>query len=235
MSKFQIDLNNYEHLLDLFENDKQLFADNIRSILLHLDNALKNGRLQASKEVYKMPYMKMMNDVMDAFFEVEGIVRQHSNEAEKHGLRALQYDMHPLAIFTNDAPVYDIQGNNISPREYMRQDLFDIKNWLYSLFYGARFVSWGELSTYLSLGKHELIDALKTANLKHLLDIQPALNYQKENGITEGKLIPGAGLFDGGDNATKNLDRCPACGSEEWNKDHEKYSFCPKCRLGGLK
>lgn len=234
MSKFQIDLTKYPALHLMAEQDKEGFIKTLSSVITHIDRALADDRDMKAREYYKMSYTDMINDIMDVFFDFEGIVQEHHNNAEKEGLRALHEDIHPLAIFTNNAPVYDAQGNNISPQKWIEQDKFDLKNWLLALFYGARFVSWKELAEYLSLGEYELMDVLKARNFNELAKIQPALQYQEDQGIPVGKLIAGTGFFDGGNETSKPLESCPACASD-WNTKHEKYAFCSECRLGGKK
>lgn len=231
MSRFQIDLENYPALFEIFNEDKQEFADILKTTLDNINHAAETGRMDIAKDVYKRNYEDMIVEVMDAFFDTNGIVEKHKNKAEKEGLRGLGMNIHPLAIFTNDAAVYDAQGKRITP------DLenFNLKDWLYSLFYGARFVSWQELAEYITLGEYELIDVLKARNFEQLAAIQPALQFQEDNGISKGKLIAGTGLFDGGSGASKELENCPACDSVEWNIVNSKYAYCPKCSLGGLK
>lgn len=232
--KFQIDLNNYPHLKQLFEVDKEEFAETLKATIKHIDTAIKENRNKVSQQIYKENYVKLMEKIMNAFFKPEGIINKHHDYAEREGLQGLGANIHPLAIFTNNSPVYNAQGHNISPAEWILQDDFNIEDWLYALFYGARFVSWQELAKYLTLGEYELIDVLKARNLKQLAHIQPALQYQKENGIPEGKLIAGTALLDGGDKTTKKLEKCPACGGE-WIASHEMYVYCRECTLGGRK
>lgn len=234
MSKFQIDLRNYPELLKLFDEDRTKFGSTMSKLLIQTDQALEKGRFDHAARIYKMGYLDMMQALSDTFFDVEGIAQKHHSKAEIEGLKGLGGDLHPLAIFTSNAPVYNADGENMAPKEWLQMDYFNLKDWLYALFYGARFVSWHDLAEYLMLGEYELIDALKVQNLEHLLDIQPALRYQKINSIPTGKLIPGTGLFSGGDSATRFTDKCKACNSE-WHTEHPKYGYCSKCRLGGLK
>ena len=227
MSKFAIDLNNYPNLKTLFTNDKQEFARILKAMLLHIDSAIAAKHLKTTEEVYKMDYIEMMFTLMETFLNYEGIVQQHGNPSEKEALSGLKHDIHPLSIFTNNTTVYDVQGNLVSPYEHIQQDRFNLKNWLYALFYGARFVSWKELAEYLNLGKYELIDVLKARNIQQLLPIQPALKYQDENDIPQGKILEGYGLFDCG---TTSEENCPACSSSLHT--HENIKYCKECRAG---
>lgn len=192
MSKVNLNLENYPELSNLFANNKEEFSRVLKGIMTHADMALEE-RFDYAKEVYKMDYLEMFEAVMDTFYDVSGIADQHHNDAEARGLTHLGPDLHPLAIFTNGATVYNSSGENVTPAKWIEQDEFDLKNWLYALFYGARFVSWKELSEYLSLSKYELVDALKAHNFQSLKDLQPQLQEQKEKGIPVGKLIPGTG------------------------------------------
>lgn len=234
MSKIQLNLENYHYLQQLYNHNQQLFAATLKQTMEHMDRAIGAGRFDHAKNVYGRTYLNMLNEVMDAFFDTAGIADKHHHNGEKEGLKALKEDLHPLAIFTNEAVAYDVKGRVVTPGEWIQQGDFDLKDWLYGLFYGARFVSWHELATYLSLGKYDLIDVLKVQNFKSLAKLQPALAFQKDNGVPQGKLIPGTGILDGGDETTRLLDSCPACGGE-WNIEHRAYAYCEECSLGGLK
>lgn len=196
MSNVKLRLDDYPNLKKLLINNQELFKEVLQGAMQHMDNAAASGRFEYSEEIYKRSYLQMLNEVMNAFFNPEGIAEQHYNESEKAGLRALGPNLHPLAIFTNGAKVYNAKGENISPKEWLGQDEFSLENWLYALFYGARFVSWKELSEYLSLGKYELVDVLKAHNFENLKHLQAELQKQEEKGIPKGKLIPGTGELD---------------------------------------
>lgn len=231
-----LDLEPYPQLKKAYLSNPERFAYFLRGALKHMEKVLETERDLISPKVYKLPYLEMMEQVMDTFFEPEGIADHHYNKHEKKGLKSLGYDLHPLAIFTDNASVYNAEGERVTPREWidLQDDDFSLKNWLYKLFYGARFVSWGELSEYLSLGKYELVEALKLANYEHLARLQPALDFQQQYNIPVGKLIPGTGILDGGDELTKHHDQCPACGND-FNTTHDKYGYCNQCGIGGLK
>lgn len=235
--KIELDLKNYPSLQQLFDQDKEQFGALLKGILVHANEAVASNRIKDSQEIYNLPYMLMVDEVMQAFFEPEGIADYHYNKQERNSLRALRFDLHPLAIFTNNAVAYNAQGEVVTPGEWldMRDENFSIKNWLYKLFYGARFVSWQELSEYLSLGKYDLVEALKLANYKQLASIQPALRFQEQQGIPKGKILPGLGLLDGGDETTKLHHVCPACEQNTWDMTNETYAYCTSCGLGGLK
>lgn len=166
--KINLELDNYPELQHLFQEDKEYFSHVLKNTMMHTNDALKENRIQTAKDVYKMDYFQMVDDVMDTFFDTDGIAEQHHNNAEAEGLKSLGISLHPLSIFTDNSPIYNTKGDNISPKKWIEQDDFDLKNWLYALFYGARFVSWKELADYLSLGKFDLIDVLKTRNFEQL-------------------------------------------------------------------
>lgn len=229
MSRIELNLDNYPALQNLYETSQQEFAAKLKTTMLRLDEAVALNRFQTVQDLYDMDYLVFLDQLEKAFLDVNGIVQQHHNKGEQEGLAALGTDLHPLAIFTRDAPVYDAQGNNVSPHHWIEQDKFNLKDWLHALFYGARFVSWKELATYLSLGQHDLIDVLKARNFKELAAIQPALAYQEQHGIVKGKLIPGTGFFDCG---IGNGDIwCPACKENKLNSKNP-IAYCKVCRAG---
>lgn len=196
MSKIALDLTKYPALERLFIDDQKQFGDTITKLLQHVEKAQIHKKFEYAERVYKMNYLDMLGELSETFFDPSYIAEQHHNEAEKEGLKGLKEDLHPLAIFTNKAPVYNAKGENISPQEWMQLDKFDLKDWLYALFYGARFVSWQELAEYLTLGEFELIDVLKARNFKQLAHIQEQLQQQKDKGIPQGKLIAGTGRLE---------------------------------------
>ena len=199
MKRIEVEITKYPSLHRLFVEDKQEFARIFNAMLTHADHALSNKRFENSDKYYKMDYIDMVNDVMDTFFDLEGLAGKHPVKAEKEALKYLGHNLHPLAIFTNNAPTYNAKGENVSPGAYLEENDFNLKNWLYSLFYGARFVSWQELSEYLTLRQYDLIDVLKARNFEQLAAIQEDLQTQENKGIPKGKLIPGTGKLDLGE------------------------------------
>lgn len=232
-NKIAIDLNNYPKLEQLYKEDAPRFAASLKHVLEHVENALDTGRFEQSERVYKTNYLELMNTLLDTFFIVHPIAEHHKNAAERQGLKGLNEKLHPMAIFTNNAEVYNAKGEKITPQEWMPIDVFNLKDWLYALFYGARFVSWSELAEYLTLGQYDMIDVLKLRNFNELVEIQPALEYQKSKRITVGKLVQGTGFFDAG-LLHDNIEKCPACRNDSWIKT-DVYAYCEKCRLGGKK
>lgn len=228
----KIDVDNYPAFKEIMQKDTEEFTELLKNTFTHVDKAVKEGHYERSKELYKMEYIEFLETLSDAFFKFNGIVNQHANHAERVGLSGLGEDIHPLAIFTNDVPVFDAHGRNISPYEWIPLDQFDLKNWLYALFYGARFVSWKELAEYLTLDKYDMIDVLKANNFKQLQKIQPALAYQDKQGITKGKLIAGTGYLECG---SRYHEICPACEKGVLDHRHSSYSNCPECSAGFIK
>src|SRR5690606_34991228 len=108
--------------------------------------------------------------------------------SERNALRSLGSDLHPLGIFTNDAVVYDARGNRVGPQACLLTGSFNLKDWLYSLFYLARFIPLRDLANAMLLEQYELIDMIKVRNFEKLAKIQPALDFQKQNDIPVGKL-----------------------------------------------
>jgi len=232
MEELKIDLANYPHLQELSGTDVERFGKLIRTLIMSADKAVANKRLETSKQIYKMEYEDLLLAIADTFFNPPAIVEQHANQAEQVGLSYLDEDIHPLTIFTNNTPVYNVRGEIVSPDKWIPLDDFNVQDWLYALLYGARFVSWKELAEYLTLGKYDLIEVLKARNFKQLQKIQPALNYQDKRGITKGKLIQGTGYIECG---SKYHEICPACEEGIINHKHSRYSYCPKCSAGFIK
>lgn len=224
-----LDLKNYPHLRELYMADPERFGHILKAVFQHIDHALEDKRFQQAKRIYKMDYIQMMFDVIDTFFNFQGIVNQHGNPAERDGLTSLGEDIHPLGIFTNNVAVFDVNGRQVDPHEWISLEDFNLKDWLYALFYGARFVSWKELAEYLTLGQFELIEVLKARNFEQLKKIQPALHYQEKQGITVGKLIQGTGFLYCGDETHKT---CPACEVGIIEHAPKTYSFCNNCFAG---
>lgn len=228
-TKVQLNLEKYPNLKKVYYEKPNQFKDLLQGAMQLVDEAIEKKHTVHAENVYNQEYMEFTRTVMEAFFNTDKIAEKHHNKAEVNALKELKEDLHPLAIFTNDAPVYDARGKNMAPSEWINQEQFNLQDWLYSLFYAARFVSWKDLADYLTLNQYDLVEQMKVQNFDHLASIQPVLEYQEKHGIPKGKLIKGYGLFDCvTDEEVKS--ECPSC--HKVVVANKNIVYCPSCRGG---
>ena len=127
----------------------------------------------------------------------------------------------------------DAEGNkvNFESKFALKEKEFDVKSWLHGLMFYSYYCSLPDLARYLALQDYNLVDEERHKNIAKLVQIRPALNYQKQIGILPGKLIPETGFFECG-NEPITANHCPAC--QVPGKIHvlEDISVCTHCYAG---
>lgn len=225
--RIPLDFNSYPSLWELFQEDKERFAALLKTTMTTLDQSVKRGDLKVSEKTFNVPYEELMEQLIDAMFEYEGIINNHKNEAERESMKGLAHDINPIAVLTGNAFALDSKGNHVPADQWASAT--DIKTYLQSVLYGARFVPLHELAEYLSLGEYEMVDVLKARNFESLAEIQNVLEWQERKGIVKGKLVNGLGLFDGGE--LTETEYCPICKENELQEFLDKY-VCNTCKAG---
>lgn len=225
--RIPLDFNNYPSLWKLFREDKERFAALVQTTLRTLDSSVKRGDLEVSDKSFNMPYEDLLLSLIDAMFEYEGIINNHKNEAEREAMKGLAHDINPIAVLTGNAYALDTKGNHVPADQWSSTQ--DIKSYIQSVLYGARFVPLADLAEYLTVGEYELVDVLKARNFDSLASIQNTLRWQEQRGIVKGKLIDGLGLFDGGE--IEEMERCPICREHEL-KEFLEIHTCKACKVG---
>ena len=217
-----INLDNYKNLLNLARKDTQRAHDLIQGVL-----DLINSHYKDIEEATHMEAEKFLLETVLAFIDYEGIVANHPNEGEAKLMRLLKHENNPVrAMFDGEIDVYDVNGDRIKKREFFGSSSY--KEWLQSLLYMGRYVSYKQLGEYLALNEFHLIDNIKNEHIEQLLSIQPALKYQELNGITVGKFKEGTGFFDCGESEIDTV--CLACEDDRQIIKNEENLYCLACK-----
>jgi hypothetical protein len=230
--KIAVQMEDYPHLLDLANNDKEKFLQLFKATFTMLDQAAEQKHLEASETFFGMPYQEFMKDILTAFFDHAGIMSFHPNKATGEALSDLYgHAVNPLHAALMETDLLDAEGNKISFIEKfgINENDMDIKTWLQGLLFYSYYCSLTDLAKYLALKDYDLVDEEKHKNIAKLLQIKPALAYQKQIGVLPGKLIPLTGFFDCEDSKGESL--CPACQTEELQR-LGNLKVCNHCYAG---
>lgn len=232
MSKvIPVDLEKYPSLVRLVQQEGQKkFQELMHSLFRIADNAVERGDIEVSKKYFKLPYHIVIREILDAFFDIKGIMEQHG-ERYAHDLANIYgHAIHPLHAAITGERLNDREGNNVTFREKygIGEEEFTIKHWLQGLLFYSYYMSLGDLARYLSLNKLVMAEEEKKKRLERLIKIQPALNFQAENGIPIAAMIPGTGFFDLAVAAENVNEICPACKNKQIDDlgDLKACRFC---------
>jgi hypothetical protein len=224
----KLDLSKYPYLQHLAQSDKEQFVKIMQTYHDMAENAaMTNFDPDLIKRTFDMSWNDFVRLLHDVFFDYKGIVRQHHDPQEAKAMRILGIENHPLSVFLGESPAYDAKGEPITLQEYTTAE--DITDFFQSMLYGLRYVSSRDLAHYLMLGEFDLINNLKMQNVEKLLDIQPALQFQKEHDIPIGKRLKGTGFFYIRKHNLVHTDLCPACKSRTLYQ-YENHIYCESCK-----
>jgi hypothetical protein len=229
--KIPVNLENYPTLLDLANNDKEKFLQLFKATFTMMDTAAKHKHLEASEDFFGMPYHEFMEEVMSAFFDHAGIMAFHPNKTTGESLSDLYgHAINPLHAAFMETDLLNAEGEKVSFEQKfgLKETEMSVRSWLQGLMFYSYYCSLPDLSQYLSLKDYDLIDELKHKNIAKLLQIKPALAYQKQIGVLPGKLVPFTGFYEC--ESTKE-DLCPACQTEELQK-LGNLKVCNHCYAG---
>ena len=230
--KFQIDLENYPYLLNLFQFNKESFAREVKYLLDNAKNITEmkenqeffdffHGYDEKSKEAFRLNTMDLVKSFLNAFFDYEGITAHHPNKEEAELLKYLDHENNPLSIFTGYTVVRDSEGKQITRQEFLGKDM-SFTDFLQGLLYAARYLNHTEYVKATALSRYDLVEAMKHDRIIELMKIQPALEYQKLNNIVIGSRKEGTAFFDCG-NSDTNI--CPLTKQEMLEDEKGYYSL----------
>ena len=211
-------------------------ASLIREFLKIMDEAVKKKYTRVSEEYFGRPLPVLVQELLEGVMDLREILSQD----ERMGERIYElwgYDYHPLTAATGNAPEElvprDRDGKEISYEQKfgMKPGEFSVKYWIQGLVFWNAFCSLKDLARGMELDDTLLGSAL-AANVGRLLDVQPALRIQKNNGIAMGTLIPGTALFDTGIPAHQVDENCLACHFQDTLFEMKQAIGCKQCRAG---
>lgn len=232
MAKFAIDLESYPKLHDLYKKDQKEFVNLVRHVLENaflFDEIRKKDAFfkwfeqydEKSKKAFGIPAMQLTKEILEAFFDYKGIVAHHPNKEEAELLEVLEHENNPLSIFTNRTVVRDSEGREITKVEFLGKEM-TFKDFLQGLLYASRYLNHAEYIKATAIGRYDLVEAQKQKQFMELMKIQPALEYQKLNGLVVGSRKEGTAFFDCG-KAESNI--CPITKKEMLEDDEGYYSL----------
>lgn len=233
--KIPVNLENYPALLELANQDKEKFLQLFKSTFTTLDRAAQLKHIEASETFFGMSYNRFMAEVMDAFFDHAGIMKFHPNMSIGASLSDLyEHAVNPLHAAFMETDLLNAAGDMVSYEEKfgLKEEELNVKSWLHGLMFYSFYCSLPDLAKYLSLNDYDLVDEEKHKNVGKLLQVKPALAYQKQIGILPGKLIPRTGFFDCGD--YHGGEDCISCQLPNTLHEHkiEEIMFCDYCFAG---
>lgn len=211
-----IDLNRYHYLRRKFEKDPNGFKKIMQTTLKLMDNSLRDQYDEISSKYFKLPFYEVLPELVEAFFDTKGVVDTLPRGSTEYLFSLYKHALHPLhAAMASPKELEDrLTGEKIDFKEQYFSDErnFSIKKWLQSLLFFSYYTNVGDFAKALVLDQATIINSLQETYSYRLIQLQPALNKQKENDILPGTLIPGTGFFDVGMMVNEvESDDCPTC------------------------
>lgn len=229
----QLDLDKYSHLQKMVADRPQEFKDLLQKTMSLLNRAEGKGWVDSSYKNFHYTFSSVVEAVVEALYDFDGLARQHHNPTEKEVLKIVGYLNNPLAVLGGNATPREVNGEAITLNEFSGQSDLDLKKWFQQLFYSARYLSHKDLIKYLLLGDFDLVEMERAGHIRELIRIQPALRFQKDHDIPIGTRINRTSFFLVGEGSLSD-NRCPACDGELKARIDQKYKYCETCR-GGIK
>lgn len=230
--KIPINLENYPSLGKLSEEDKPQFLQLLKSVFKIIDKSVESDFHVISKEYFGLELQDLIGEILGAIFDHKGIMEHLPNQENAHMLSNMYgHTLNPLHAAFSKQGMQDQAGNHVSFEEKfgVRERDFTVKKWMQGLLFYSYYCSLPDLAKSLALNDYDMVDAGKHENIARLIEIRPALNYQKQIGILPGKLIPETGFFDAGD---LKEDNCRACQVPDTLFDLGAITVCTECRAG---
>lgn len=225
--KIPIDMTKYPALQNMGKEVMPLVSET----LSFLDLAVQKGWHEATKEYFERDLQTFIKEVTGAFLDYEGINSHAANKAEAKVLSdELKYATNPLYVALGKEGGYD------ASLKFGLEKGFDLKNWVSAMLYLGRYYNYPDLTRGLDLNGYELLETEKYKHIEKLIEIQPALRYQRDNEEAgfPGQLIEGTGFFDCGREPEHWEGVCPACKmpTHEKTEEFKEYIACFSCKAG---
>lgn len=232
--KVPVNLDKYSALKRLAEEDKDQFLQILKGVFTTMDVMVREGYHEVAEEQFGIPIHELTDQLLQAMFDHRGMLKLMPNQENAAFIsESYQHALNPLAAAFDATDLKDRSYKPVSFEEKFGIDKkkFTVKDWLQSLMFYSYYGSMGDLASYLFTEDHTLFDNEKHENIDKLIDIRPALAYQRAIGILPGKLIPGTGFFTCGD-ATDTLV-CPACQTRRPLLPLDtSTTVCTECKAG---
>lgn len=223
-----IDMTKYPHLKKMGKDAGPI----VSGVFAALDRHVASGHHKVSEEYFGVGLQELTEQLLSAVFDYEGIMSFVPDKEQGKALAALSgHTLNPLhAAFTKTS----LMNHDTSPATFeekfgLKEDEYSIKHFFQSLLFYSYYCSLSDLAAYLSTNDYSLLDEEKYENIGKLIDIRPVLQYQKAIDITQGKLVPGTGLFECG-KIPEGTETCPACKVPNTLHDLGEDVICESCK-----
>jgi hypothetical protein len=213
----------YPYVADLLAKDPQAF-------MKYLDELMSLGNTMLKQEESGKPFtistIEACNLFIEVFFNPGMIAKQHPNKEIGEAFATMEKELHPLNAFLGKSKTYDFKGNHISHNQFTNANT--VKEFFQSYLFNLRFMNIADLTKAFMLDNSDLIDSTRYGNIKELILIQPALQYQMKHNLQPLKYIEDTGFFNCG--STEEII-CPSCKADTL-KEFGTFKGCMNCKGG---
>ncbi|MEV2907578.1 hypothetical protein ABNF65_02765 [Paenibacillus larvae] len=223
-----MDLKKYPNAAKLYKSNPEAFQERLDKALSLIEKFYDEEN--HSLELFGIGAIEAAEVFCKAFFNPKGILKFYPEKDYAKALEELGPDLSPAAIFSDRVKLYDTSGNRIDRKDFTKEET--LEGLFQSIMYAMRFLPANDLTSALLINDVELYGVARFRKLQELLDIQPALNYQKSTNRIIGKRISGTGFYDCGIlKHEQAFVECPACHTAHLEKFGE-YAVCRTCKAG---
>lgn len=224
-----IGLKNYPNIRKYLEETKGDTLPLVKHLQL-LDTIFENGDHIKAEKVLGMSINDILRETYEAHFDYRGITKNSDNYVEAELLAVLELENNPLSVLTGGKQTRDLEGNEISLENFTGMPYVNFKRHLQKFLYSMKYLNHKDYVNYLMLGKHDLMQVDRNKHIEQIIQIKPALSYQRKQGLPVGFFLDGTGFFDCGEMDLSKLEYCPACSmGARWHLI-EDVGYCLECK-----
>ena len=231
----KVNLENYPAIKELSKEDKDAFLKMFKGIFNTMELMISKGFHKDSERYFKMPLHELAEQLLLAMFDHRGILDSLPRQGNADTISETQGHMvNPLYSAFSGTELYDKAFNEVSFEEKfgLKKEEFTVKTWLQGLMFLSYYGSMEDIGKYLAADEYDLFEEEKHKNIAKLVEVQPALNYQKSLGYLAGRLIPGTGYFKAG-MISSDTKTCPACKMPDTLEQVTRgVKGCRNCKAG---
>lgn len=207
----------------------------VSGVFATLEDMISSGHHETSEKFFGISIQDLTSELLGAMFDHRGILDSMPNQSNAEMIsEAYEHTINPLYAAFDNTDLRDRDFKEISFEEKfgMKKKEFTVKNYIQSLLFYGYYGSLPDIMRYLFTNDHALYDNEKHQNIDKLIEIRPALEYQKAIGILPGKLIPGTGFFAAGELGA--YAKCRACKHPDslFSLGEDDITVCLECKAG---
>lgn len=234
-SKVPVNLENYPALMELANTNKTEFLQLMKAMFTIANENVQHNNHEVSKNMFGLEFSDLVKNLVDGIFDYRGMMEHLPNKTNAATLASMNgHYLNPLASAFGGFNLRDSSGNEVSFEEKfgIGKEDFSVKRWLQGLMFYSYYCSLPDFAKYLATNDYTLLEEEKYANIGKLIEIRPALDYQKKVGILPGKLVPETGFFDCGE-IEKDETNCKVCmANDSLIQVTDDLTVCVECKGG---